>query len=358
MQVIVVGAGIWGLACAFACARRGDSVTVYDAGQVGSGASGGIVGALAPHAPDQWDATKHFQFEALDTAPAFWKDVDTTSGIQSGYGRIGRLQPLLNEKAVALAELRTESALSLWQGRYFWNIEDRPDKMAKAAAPFGVVRDTLSARINPASAMTSLAGACRAFGVTILEDHPVTELTDQGVSGPWGRTTADAVIVSAGVVGFELIAPFTPLHPGSGVKGQAALLDINLKTHTQIFADGVYIIPHTDGSVAVGSTSEKTWHIEGTDERLDTIITKAGNILPILKDVKVIQRWSGIRPKARRRHPMVGPVPNLKGVYSALGPFKIGFGLSHKIGEAVANQIHGDPIEIPDRFSFDWHMAK
>jgi glycine/D-amino acid oxidase-like deaminating enzyme len=358
MQVIVVGAGIWGLACAYACARRGDSVTVYDARQVGDGASGGVVGALAPHVPDQWDATKQFQFEALDTAAKFWTDVDAASGVSSGYGRTGRLQPLLNEKAVALAKLRTESALSLWQGRYTWSIEDRPDGITEAAAPLGVVRDTLSGRINPAHAMTSLAGACRALGVTIHENHPVTELQDHGVSGPWGCATVDAVIVSAGVPGFELIAPFTPFFPGSGVKGQAALLDVDLKAQTQIFADGVYIIPHTNGSVAVGSTSEKVWTTDGTDELLDSVITKAGNIFPTLKNARVIQRWSGIRPKARRRHPMLGPVPNLNGVFSALGPFKTGFGLSHKIGETLASQIHGEPVEIPDRFTFEWHMAK
>lgn len=358
MQVIVVGAGIWGLACAYACARRGDQVTVYDAGRVGNGASGGIVGALAPHVPDQWNPKKQFQFEALETAGAFWAEVDEQSGLASGYGRIGRLQPLLSEKAVALSEARAASAQDLWHGRYHWRLEDRPDTMAEAAAPYGVVHDTLSGRINPAAATASLAAACRAQGAEIREDHPVTMLADHAFSGPWGTASADAIIVSAGVAGFDLLAPHTPLHPGSGVKGQAALMDIDLGDHPQIYADGVYIIPHSNGSVAVGSTSENTWDTEGTDAKLDTVIAKARGICPHLADANVIQRWSGIRPKARRRDPMLGPVPNLQGVTAALGAFKIGFGLSHKIGEVVAAQIHSDPVDIPDSFTLDWHMAK
>ena len=357
MHVIIVGAGIWGLACAYASARRGDRVTVYDAGTVGSGASGGIVGALAPHVPDQWNPKKQFQFEALDTADTFWAEVDTLSGLASGYGRIGRLQPLLSEKAAALANARAISADDLWQGRYAWSVTDRPDIMADTSAPFGVVHDTLSARINPARATASLAAACVVLGVVIHENHRVTNLSDHNISGPWGRATADAVIVSAGVAGFDLIAQFTPVHLGSGVKGQAALLDIALPDHPQIFADGVYVIPHKDGTTAVGSTSENTWETEDTDNQLNDIIAKARAICPILETALVKTRWAGFRPKARRRDPMLGPVPNVRGVYAALGAFKIGFGLSHKIGDVLACQIHGEPIGLPNSFTFDWHMS-
>ena len=88
------------------------------------------------------------------------------------------------------------------------------------------------------------------------------------------------------------------------------------------------------------------------------VIAKAHAICPILANAPVLQRWSGIRPKARRRDPMLGPVPNLRGVYTALGAFKIGFGLSHKIGEVVAAQIHEETVELPDSFTLAWHMAK
>ena len=45
----VRGAGIFGLAIAWTCARRGAAVRVIDPGGPGAGASGGLVGALAPH---------------------------------------------------------------------------------------------------------------------------------------------------------------------------------------------------------------------------------------------------------------------------------------------------------------------
>ncbi len=357
MRVIIVGAGIWGLAVADACLRKGDDVCIYDAGQIGNGASGGIVGALAPHVPDQWNPKKQFQFEALESAAGFWAETDALSGQSSGYGRIGRLQPLLSEKAVTLAAKRTTSAQDLWQGRYSWDIIDRPTTLSEQSAPFGVVHDSLSARINPARATASLAAACIKRGAQIYENRPVTNLSDYGVAGPWGQDTADAVVVSAGVQGFDLITPYTEEPAGSGVKGQAALLNLDLSNHPQIYADGIYIIPHADGTVAVGSTSENAWSHADTDDQLNTVLDKARAICPDLQHAEVIKRWAGIRPKARRRDPMLGAVPNLMGVYTALGAFKIGFGLSHKIGSVVAAQIHNQPVDIPESFTLDWHMA-
>ena len=72
-DVIIIGAGIFGLSCAYACAGRNLSVLVVDAKKIGFGASGGILGAMAPYTPDQWHAKKEYQFQALSTAEEHWQ---------------------------------------------------------------------------------------------------------------------------------------------------------------------------------------------------------------------------------------------------------------------------------------------
>ena len=93
-EVTVMGGGIFGLSIAFACACRGARVHLIERHRVGAGSSGGVVGALAPHTPENWNAKKQFQLDSLLMAEGFWADVARLSGIDPGYARLGRLQPL------------------------------------------------------------------------------------------------------------------------------------------------------------------------------------------------------------------------------------------------------------------------
>lgn len=356
-SLTVIGAGVWGLASALACARRGWSVTVLEAAHVGAGASGGIVGAMAPHAPDQWNPKKQFQFEALDTADAYWAEVETLSGMASGYGRIGRVQPLVSAAARQLAHLRHDSASSLWQGRHGWRVIDRPDWLSPDVAPFGAIHDSLSGRIHPARATAALAAACRASGVTIAQGVSVRRLTQAGCATDAAEHPADATILAAGVGGFELLAPWVTRRPGAGQKGQAALLDADLRGRPQVYADGIYIVPHADGTVAVGSTSEGEYDSPtATDGQLETVIARARAICPALAAAPVLRRWAALRPRPRRRDPMLGPIPGLPRHFAALGAFKIGFGLAHKVGDTLADCLDGR-ADIPQSFTIDAHLA-
>lgn len=356
-KVIVVGAGSWGLACAYACAERGMDVQVFEAGAMGCGSSGGVMGALAPHTPDQWEPRKQMQFESLRMAHRFWAKVDGLSGVAAGYGRIGRLVPLTTPRSLELAQMRVAKAELLWQGEFEWNVLAGHDLIAPEFTPYGVIHDTFSARVFPAKAVKSLAGACRALGVKISEYAPVTGLGDHCVYGAWGQSSADAVIVASGANGFGLLDEYAEKSTGGGVKGQAALLDCNLGNAPQIYADGVYIVPHASGQTAVGSTTENTWEDPfETDAQLDVIIHKARAICPAMGDAPVVQRWAGLRPKARRRDPMLGPIPGLNGVYSAMGAFKIGLGLAPAIGDILARFAMDEAVKLPKSFTFSHHM--
>ncbi|MEO9863790.1 FAD-dependent oxidoreductase, partial [Yoonia sp.] len=74
-DVTIMGAGVFGLSVGYACAVRGAAVQIIDPNGVAAGASGGLVGALAPHVPENWNSKKAFQFESLMMAEAFWTEV-------------------------------------------------------------------------------------------------------------------------------------------------------------------------------------------------------------------------------------------------------------------------------------------
>ena len=328
-DVTVMGAGIFGLSVAFSCARRGAKVQVIDPKGVASGASGGIVGALAPHVPENWNAKKAFQFESLVMAETYWAEVSDLTGADVGYARTGRLQPLTDDHAVALARQRAMSAQTLWEGKAIWEVVPVGDAEWMPPSPTGlVVRDTLSALIHPRRATRALADAVRALGGAVT-----TKAVQQG-----------RVVWATGWDGCKEIG-------GNGVKGQAALLRHDASGQPQLFADALHIIPHRDGTVAIGSTSEREFDDPvGTDAALDDVIARAIKAFPALAEAEVIERWAGVRPRSQSRAPVLGHHPTRDCAFIANGGFKIGFGMAPKVGEVMADLLLEDRDTIPDDF--------
>ncbi len=336
-DVTVRGAGVFGLAIAWTCVQRGARVQVIDPYGVGAGASGGIVGALAPHVPDQWNAKKQAQFDSLQMAPAFWAGVEAASGQSTGYGRTGRLQPLADAATVALARDRAVQAKTLWQGQEVWAVVPASDHPQWAPhTPSGwLVHDTLSARIHPRKAVRSLAAALAACGAEVVGDGP-----DQG-----------AVVWATGYAGLTDLSTDISKNVGSGEKGQAILLQFDARNQPQLFANAVHIIPHQDGTTAIGSTTERDWtDATTTDHHLDTIYHTALAAFPILQNAPIVERWAGVRPRTRSRAPMLGHHPTKPGQFIANGGFKIGFGMAPLVAALMADLILSGTDHIPASF--------
>ncbi|QYK41906.1 MAG: FAD-dependent oxidoreductase [Paracoccaceae bacterium] len=325
-DLVVMGAGVTGLSVAWAAARRGARVVVVDPAGIGAGASGGVVGALMPHQPERWTETKAFQLEALLMAAEWWGAVQAAAGLPTGFGRTGRLQPLADDAAVRVARDRGQAVPGLWSGRAAWHVLAAPPGWAPESATGLVISDTLSARIRPAWALQALAEAIRASGGRIVAQAPAT--------------TAP-VVWATGVAGLADLSAVFGRAVGAPVKGQAAVLAFDAgEDAAQIYADGLHIVPHADGTVAVGSTSETSFaDPAATDHQLDAIVLRARRACPCLADAPVILRWAGLRPRARTRNPLMGPWPGRAGHFVANGGFKIGFGIAPLVAEVMADLV-------------------
>jgi glycine/D-amino acid oxidase-like deaminating enzyme len=335
-DLTVRGAGIFGLSIAWEAARRGARVRVIETVRIGAGSSGGVVGALAPHVPGQWNEKKAFQLESLLMAQAWWGAVDAESGLSAGYARTGRLQPLADDRAVAAARARGVEAASLWQGRAVWQVIPATGGWQPDSPTGWLVHDTLTARLNPRPALASLAAAIRARG---------------GDIGPCDQDIVGPVIWATGTAGLEALSVDLGRPVGGGVKGQAALLAYNAPALPQLFIDGLHIVPHSDGTVAIGSTSERQWSDPaGTDDQLEALIRRARAACPALAGAAVLDRWAGLRPRSASRAPMLGPWPGKEAQFIANGGFKIGFGVAPKVAEVMADLVLDGVDRVPVAF--------
>lgn len=336
-DVTVMGAGIFGLAIGWECARRGARVSVLEKARVGAGSSGGIVGALAPHVPEQWNPKKAFQLESLLMAPEFWAGVEAAGGVDPGYAPTGRVQPVA-EGALELARARGVGAATLWRGAAVWEVLPAEADGWQPAGGY-VIRDTLSARLHPRQAARALVAAIRARGGSVAE----------GVAEPSGK---GPVVWATGAAGLAALGADLGRPVGGAVKGQAALFARpGFETRPQLFVDGVHIVPHGDGTVAVGSTSERSYDApDSVDERLEAVIAAARAACPALVDAAVIERWAGLRPRAKSRAPMLGEWPGRREQFIANGGFKIGFGMAPKVAAVMADLVLDGRDAIPAGF--------
>ncbi|WP_054008201.1 NAD(P)/FAD-dependent oxidoreductase [Cypionkella psychrotolerans] len=336
VDLTVRGAGIFGLSVAWEATRRGAKVRVIEAVAVGAGSSGGVVGALSPHVPESWNVKKAFQLDSLLMAAGWWAGVEAASGLVSGYGRVGRLQPLADSAAVELARARGVSAEGLWRGEAVWRVVTATGAAWEPWSPSGwLVEDNLSARLHPRMGCAALVAAIVGAGGEVV----VGEAEEVG-----------PVVWATGVAGLEALGLDLGRVVGGGVKGQAISLRYPGEGLPQLFVDGLHVVPHVDGTVAVGSTSETVWTDLGLDHQVEALHARAVAALPVLAGAEVVERWAGVRPRAKSRAPLLGAWPGRAGHFVANGGFKIGFGMAPKVAEVMVDLVLEGRDMIPDGF--------
>lgn len=300
-----------------------------------------------------------FQFRALLSLEERIARIEAATGISTGYARTGRLTPLATARARAGAERDVAAAPDTWGDAASYRIlENLPPeaegRLSPDMAAYGVVRDSISARVWPQAYVAALA---QAQGDAILSETPIVDLDAAGarVRTDSGWQEAGHVVIAAGPGTWALLAPHAPaLGAGQPVKGQAAVLACDLSALPVIYTDGLYVIPHGKDRVAVGSTSEKRFEDgTATDTLLEDLLARARRVVPALARAPVTQRWAGLRPKPPGREPVVGPIPDAPRTWVAGGGYKISFGIAHAVGDAVAAGLAGTDTPNPLPATFD-----
>lgn len=361
-EVLVIGAGVVGAAVADAIAARGMPVVVLERAQVGSAASSGAAGLLAPLI--EAEGPGPFLDLALAGRALFRDETEMlvhASGIDIGYRESGTLRIAESESAA-----RGLRARVTWEQAAGLHVRWLAPRELAQLEPS--LRDPLAGalfsaddhQVTSAALTQALARRATANGAVIVEGlgaERLLRISDRVVgvrTGAGEEYRARHVVLAAGPWSAALVSGL-PVRP---VKGQLVHLRPTAPVLSRpVFADGVYIAPKAEGRLVVGATEEDVgFDWAPREDATRVLLDRAFALVPALREAPLEGAWAGLRPGTSDRLPILGTRRDLRGLIFATGHFRNGVLLSLITGRIVAALVAGEapPVDIaafsPERF--------
>jgi glycine oxidase len=356
-HVVIIGAGVVGLGTAWRLAGRA-TVTVFDRGNAGAGASYAAAGMLAAccEAEPGEEALVALGRESQKRWPAFADELLRVSGVDVELRGEGTLVLALtvDDQATIAHHLELQRRLGLpleWLSAAATRARE-PRLAGKIA---GALFSPEDHQVDNRKLALALRIAAEAAGAEIREHRPVKEIIVQsgqarGVVLEDGTTiTADVVVLAAGAWS-RTIGGLPPDRrpPVRPVKGQMLALRMDaaapLLSHV-LWAPGAYMVPRRDGRLIVGGTvEEKGFDDTITAGGLLTLLEAAWRAVPAVEELPVDEIWVGHRPGSRDDAPILGPGP-LDGLFYATGHHRNGILLAPVTADAMARLILDDVVD-------------
>lgn len=357
-EIVVVGSGIIGLGVAYELARRGARVTVVDARGAGLGASQASAGVLAPYieAPAP-GPLRDLSVESLGLYDEFVARVTSDAKTDVEYRHTGTIDIALDTdeaerlKAVA-GVLQTLGVRTEWrEGADIF-------RLVPSIAPAAVAALFLPehAFVSVPGMVRALVRACEARGVTQRTGTRVRKISRQGdrlsveleaaaAAPPTGREVlvADNVVIAAGSWSGQIDTGDAPAVPVRPVRGQLLHLAWNPTAaplaHV-LWGARCYMVPWQDGTVLVGATVEEVGFAEDvTVAGVHTLLSAAAELVPDTMSARFKEARVGLRPASSDTVPVIGPSPEMPGLFYATGHYRNGILLTPLTAVMLADGI-------------------
>ena len=343
MKIVIIGAGVAGLAIGWRLAQAGEEVTILERSQPGSGATGASAGMIAVTAETLDAASDEIEFAKYSNIlwSDFAKEIEAESGRPVGFSRSGAL--IVAEDVLALARLeRHGPAIDAAKVR-----ELAPLLTGELA---GGIWAPDEAHVDSRALALGLAAAFQKAGGKLAANEAVVRIerrrSQDGVERaavahtPFGLYYADLFVVAAGAWSSLIEAELAPVVP---VKGQmiAMMPPPGLAMPGPVvWGHGVYAVPRGPHLLIGATTEQMGFDTRPTGEGLETLLAAGARLIPGLRDWTLVDHWAGLRPGSPDGLPLLGPT-RLKDLWLAAGQYRNGILFAPAIADVMRDQILG-----------------
>jgi glycine/D-amino acid oxidase-like deaminating enzyme len=352
-DVIIIGGGVIGAACAYFLTGRGAKVLVLERSHLGAGASGttaaivSISGSSGTPEPLRPLNVEGYHL-ILQIAQGFDRPLEIIHG--------GALYAAMNDQeAIEIRPFFDEirqmgidcKLLDAAEARQFEPLLCRDVRAA--------LHNPASYHVNPFRLVQGYLGVALHQGGRVeygveVKDLKVNSGRIERVATNRGDYHADWVVVAGGALTPQILSSLDLQIPIVPARGQVILTEAcqRMTDHVIMFLNHLYIRQTASGNFYLGSHTE----FVGFDNRITlekiTAFTQAfTRAVPMLGRLRALRFFAGFRPICEDNLPVIGPVPGCPHLVVASGHGRAGMRFSASTGKAVSEMIIDGRTEHP-----------
>lgn len=349
-DVAIIGGGINGSSIAYQLSKMGRKVIILEKERLACQASSAAAGMLAAQAEIEHDGPL---FQLALKSQAMFSDLSSElyeyTGIDIEFLNTGMFK-IAETEEIALELKKQVSFQQNWDPSIQWVDSRELREMEPSLSPHisGGMYLPNDGHVQPSKLSHAFAMAAIHFGAVVHENTEVLSFIYEnghvkGVKTTKGIIHCEQVVIATGAWAAKLMHETgldISIYP---VKGECfSVMTEEPIINTTIFSDKrCYLVPKRNGEIYIGATMvENTFDKKITAGGIATLVERAFQLVPELKDAAWCRVWSGIRPQTGDGNPYIGEHPVWKGVFIAAGHFRNGILLSPITGKLVAELMN------------------
>jgi D-hydroxyproline dehydrogenase subunit beta len=353
-DVVIVGAGIVGSACALECASRGLRTAIVEGRGIGSGATAAGMGHIVvmDDSPAQMALTHYSQ--------TLWQELSGRLPANAEYEACGTLWVASDEEE--MQEVRRKSDLYASSGISTVILdcqmlaEAEPHLRQPLAGALLVPSDAV---LYPPCAAAYLLGEAIGLGAQFYSRKVLSAQAGKVRLDDGTELHAERIVNAGGAEAGELL-PGLPIRKRKGhlvitdrypgfVRHQLVELGY-LKSAHSLTSDSVAfnVQPRRTGQVLIGSSRQYNAEDPEVDAQiLTSMIDRARWFLPEIGALSAIRVWTGFRAATPDKLPLIGPCPEDDSLFLATGHEGLGITTSLGTASLLADHLQGIATKIP-----------